>query len=340
VNFLRQIQIFVPKDKHSEIIEFLQDNLGLANLFSVKGDTNALISLRVNEAQSRQIVEDLKNIGVGVEYGLIDVLPIVVSVPLIEEEKEDLLESSLSLRVVTEELYRSITADARISFDYLWFIVISALVAGLGILQDSGITVVASMLLAPLMGPILGFSLSYVTRDRQLSRDSLIAEATGLVLALVCGLVLGLVTSRPDNLPIQMASRGNPGLIDLFIALLSGLAVTYALGRGTTSSLVGVAIAASLMPPAVNVGIAIMWREGSIALGSLILLLANIIIIDIAAIGMFTIMKIQPVGVLDATWTGLSEEQVGGRFSRIFGRKRKKKPAPPHESETLDIDDA
>ena len=87
---MRQIQIFVPKDKHSEIIKYLQDNLELTNLFSVKGDTNAQISFRVNESQSLRIVEALKQIGVGVEYGLIDILPIIVSVPLIEEEKEEI----------------------------------------------------------------------------------------------------------------------------------------------------------------------------------------------------------------------------------------------------------
>ncbi|MFQ5821376.1 MAG: TIGR00341 family protein [Candidatus Heimdallarchaeota archaeon] len=334
---MRQIQIFLPKDKLGDVLEFLQDTLELINVFSVKGDTNAMISLRVSEVQSTRVIDELKGIGIGVEYGLIDILPIVVTVPLIEEIEEP-LESSLQApfqrRVVTEELYRSVSADARVSIDYLWFVAISALVAGLGIIQNSGVAVVASMLLAPLMGPILGFSLSYVVKDRRLTRNSLIAEGTGLGLSFVCGLILGLLTSRPAILPDQMAARGNPGIIDVLIALLSGLAIAYALGRGITSSLVGVAIAASLMPPAVNVGIALMWREVEIAFGSLILLLANILIIDIVSIGMFAAMKIQPVGVLAPTWRGLTQEQVPRRFwSKLFGQKKKKKPVQPKEVE-------
>ena len=324
---LRQIQIFLPKDKLVEVLEFLQDTLELVNIFSVKGDTNAMISLRISEAQSTRIIDELKTIGVGVEYGLIDILPIVVSVPLIEEKEKPLETTLLERRVVTEELYRSISADSRFTIDFAWFIVISALVAGLGIIQNSGVAVVASMLLAPLMGPILGFSLSCVVKDRQLARDSLLAEGSGLGLALVCGLVLGLLTSPPNKLPDQMTARGSPGIVDLLIALLSGLAIAYALGRGITSSLVGVAIAASLMPPAVCVGIALMWGASAIALGSAVLLLANIFLIDLAAIGMFTIMKIQPVGIFESTWTGLTQEQVRSRWSRLFGRKKKKKPA-------------
>ncbi len=79
-----------------------------------------------------------------------------------------------------------------------------------------------------------------------------------------------------------------------------------------------------------------MWGEWAIVVGSSLLLLANIIIIDIAAIGMFYLMDIKPVGVLESSWTGLSEEQVGSRWSRMFTRnKPTKKPEQPIKPEPL-----
>lgn len=53
-----------------------------------------------------------------------------------------------------------------------------------------------------------------------------------------------------------MASRGNAMnlLIGLSIAIPSGVGVALSLSQSNTSSLVGVAISASLLPPAVNAG--------------------------------------------------------------------------------------
>jgi uncharacterized membrane protein len=80
------------------------------------------------------------------------------------------------------------------------------------------------------------------------------------------------------------------------------------------SSLVGVAISAALMPPAVNA--ALMLTLGmvygnitvaGIGVGSLLLLAMNIILIDLSAIVMFRIKKLTPLANRSATWTAVTQ---------------------------------
>jgi uncharacterized membrane protein len=54
-----------------------------------------------------------------------------------------------------EEIRSSINGQSRLTFDYLVMVAAAALIAGVGIITDSSVTVVASMLVSPLMGPIL-----------------------------------------------------------------------------------------------------------------------------------------------------------------------------------------
>ena len=67
-------------------------------------------------------------------------------------------------RMAVEEIYESVDSQCHLTFDYLLFCFVAAMISGVGLIQDSSVTVVASMLVSPLMGPILGVTFGTVIR--------------------------------------------------------------------------------------------------------------------------------------------------------------------------------
>ena len=146
-------------------------------------------------------------------------------------------------------LVERVEAGAVGGVDFLVMMVMSAGLASLGLLEDSTAVVIGAMLVAPLMGPLIGAGLALDQADLSLFRKSVWVAILGLLMGLLVSLVIGLL--NPGFEPsLEIEARGNPDLLDLGIASLSGFVAAYAFGRpGVASSLAGVAIAAALVPP-------------------------------------------------------------------------------------------
>ncbi|XP_049959356.1 uncharacterized protein LOC126475493 [Schistocerca serialis cubense] len=159
-----------------------------------------------------------------------------------------------------------VTAQAEFSFDFLILLLIAGFVAALGLMENSIMILIASMLISPLMGPVLSCAVGAMTRDIQLVKMGILNEIFGLMFCIIegffCGLIIGLSTEHfgTGEWPTEeMISRGElPSVwMGMIIAILSGIAVAISELGQKTSSLVGVAISASLLPPAVNTGL--LW---------------------------------------------------------------------------------
>ncbi|GLG97356.1 Uncharacterized protein GBIM_04130 [Gryllus bimaculatus] len=129
------------------------------------------------------------------------------------------------------------------------------------------------MLISPLMGPIMAFTLGTLGRERRLQRRGVRVEVLGLAGCLLLGFLFGLAAAgvaggAPPSWPTrEMRARGelHAVWVGALVALLSGAAVALATLGGYTASLVGVAISAALLPPAINAGL--LW---SLACASLL----------------------------------------------------------------------
>lgn len=95
---------------------------------------------------------------------------------------------------------------------------------------------------------------------RPLIKQGISAELWGLFLCILIGFIGGLCAAPfcGQSWPTQeMASRGVPSALwtGVAIAIPSGFGAALSITGNNTSSLVGVAISASLLPPAVNCGV-------------------------------------------------------------------------------------
>ncbi|MEG6586384.1 TIGR00341 family protein [Dendrosporobacter sp. 1207_IL3150] len=186
-----------------------------------------------------------------------------------------------------KNIYNNVMNDARPDRYFFGMVILSCTVATYGLLSNSTAVVIGAMLIAPLMGPILGGALAVATNSNDLIKVSAKAEALGAVTAVVLAALLTLVLPRAE-LTSEVLARTTPTILDLVVALASGAAGTFAMCvRPQGATLPGVAIATALMPPLCVVGIGLAKQDFAVMGGAFLLFLANMIAINVAAIAMF-----------------------------------------------------
>jgi uncharacterized hydrophobic protein (TIGR00271 family) len=197
---------------------------------------------------------------------------------------------------VQVQLRDSCTPD----FDFFLLVLLSAVIATLGLLTDSAAVIIGAMLVAPLMSPIIGIGLASLTGDARLFRDSGVALVRGAFLAILMAVFLAWVNrSLPfitlQELPAEVTSRTRPSPIDLTIAMAGGMAAAFALAMPSISAaLPGVAIATALMPPLCVIGIGIAMGQWDVAGGAGLLFLTNAVTIAFAAMLVFFALGFSP----------------------------------------------
>jgi len=193
-------------------------------------------------------------------------------------------------------LVRKLVESGTADFDYFYLIGLSTLMATFGLLLGSSSIVIGSMLIAPLMYPILGVSLGLVMMGEKIS--VLQRALRTLTKSLLGGVVLAasaawLFGAEEMYYTAEVMSRTEPSLLHLFVAIVAGAAVAYMLARPEWSeALPGVAIAVALIPPLATIGIGIAAMDGVIIKGAFMILFLNLIGIIGVATFMFLLMNL------------------------------------------------
>lgn len=190
---------------------------------------------------------------------------------------------------------KQLITESTPDFDFFLLVTLSVLMATFGLLIDSASVVIGSMLIAPILSPILSISLGLVMSDNKLLMRSLYtvfkASVIGIVAAMLATLLFKSLLS--DGLTNEIIARTAPSLIYFFIAVVSGFAVAYTLVKPDLSeTLPGIAVAVALIPPLSVVGIGIAYFDSSVVSGSLTLYLINIVGIVFASMIGFSLMNL------------------------------------------------
>jgi uncharacterized hydrophobic protein (TIGR00271 family) len=192
------------------------------------------------------------------------------------------------------ELFVSLRDSAALSSPFLVLMVLSTLLALSGLYANSAPVIIGAMILAPLMAPILSLAMGLARTDVGLMRNALRTLGIGIGAGLACAVAVAWVMPL-DNLTNEMAARLSPTLLDLMVAIISGIAGAYAFARKEiASSLAGVAIAVALVPPLRTAGIGLGWGDMAMAKGASLLFVTNLVGIALAASATFLVMGFAP----------------------------------------------
>jgi uncharacterized hydrophobic protein (TIGR00271 family) len=177
------------------------------------------------------------------------------------------------------------TIDSNSVFDaaYVTMNVLATVVACYGLFENSSAVVIGAMVIAMLLGPILGVSMGLVDANNPLLGKAVASLAGGVAVVFGTAFIVGLVHSE-FPLTDQIYARTAPNLMDLMIALGGGAAGAYSMISPRLSvAFVGVAISTALVPPLSASGICIARGDYHLGFGALLLTFTNIVGIEVAA---------------------------------------------------------
>ena len=189
-----------------------------------------------------------------------------------------------------KQLAERIAVGADGGVDFLVMMLLAATLASLGLLEGSTAVVIGAMLVAPLMAPLLAAGFALAQGNLRLFRDALGVSALGIFIGLAASLFIGAL--NPGFEPsMEIEARGDPDVLDLLIALASGMVAAYAMGRhNVTGTLAGVAIAAALLPPLAVIGIGLTNDNLFVAGNAAILFATNLVAIILGASLVFRLL--------------------------------------------------
>jgi uncharacterized hydrophobic protein (TIGR00271 family) len=257
------------------------------------------IDCRVFEAGDRQSIaaamdqHDLALLGAGsplmpalVELTQTPTLAIVKGAPPLRPWHSSMVSTNWNPRLSAADyadLIQGLRRGSKLDADFITMLCLAAIVASVGLLQDSPAVVIGSMLLAPLMTPMIGCGIALAQANQRLGRTALRTVSVGVLCTLAIGFFIGLITPGTELTP-QIYARGEPTVLDLFVALASAAAAAYALARpNLVGSIAGVAIATALVPPLCSIGLSLAYMDIANALGAALLFLTNFVAIVLSA---------------------------------------------------------
>jgi len=305
---LRLVEIFHQKAKAgAEDLRFLLQDIPILGFWTDKlPDGRLNIRLLLNAADVDKVIEVFQSFFSNDEYYRIIVLPVDATIPRQENEKEEEpedkegKENDQSDRIGIEELYQKIRPQALLSQRFVALVIISSIVAAIGLLKDDVAVIIGSMVIAPLLGPFVGLSLASVLGDMELVKRSLPAIVLGALTALAIGMLAGYLAPPQIAFSHQVLSRSNVDFLIILLAITSGAAGAYSLTQDMPETLVGVMMAVSVLPPLVASGIMLSKMMTIQASAAFLLFLINAVCINLSGVVTFAANGIRPMRIWEA----------------------------------------
>ena len=189
-------------------------------------------------------------------------------------------------------------ADSAPKEEYFLMIFFAVCMATFGLLIDNGSVIIGSMLIAPLLSPILGIAMGIVMSDAKLALRSAATVLRSVFVAVPSAAVVAVLFSRAagavGELNPEIVARLRPDAISAAIALAAGFAASYALVKPQLSAtLPGVAISVALIPPLADTGLGVARLDLRMVVASFLLFLVNAVGIIAAALIVFAVLRLR-----------------------------------------------
>lgn len=318
----RMVQILLPAEDHERALAILEEYEHDA-LWTHVLKERAVIEVLVSSHEVEPIIDELSAAFPGKGQLRAAVLRVESSIPSREEEiaakpesEEDALERPVFLRwlaasprISRDELHSQLARGAVLDDTYVLMVLLSSVVAIIGLTRGNAAIIIGAMVIAPLLAPNLALSVSTTLGKEDLFAQAMRTNVVGVLCAFLFSVLAGLFIDLPAELNPELASRTAIDWGDIGLALASGAAGALALIAGTGMSLVGVMVAVALLPPLVTLGILLAAGRYGEAAGALALLATNIVCVNLSSVATFLIRGVRP-----SKWW---EAQKSVRFSRF-----------------------
>lgn len=291
------LRVVAPADVTGRVRDLLVDEPGATHVTVLTGAAvdppGDVVEADVTREAVDRVLGALTDLGVERTGGIT-----LEAVDTALSERADAAEKAVpgdpSDAVIWDELVARTGEESRLSISFQAFLTIATLLAAIGAVTNSPVTVVGAMVLGPEFGPLAAIATGIVLRRGDLVRRGGLALVAGFPLAvLVTALAavafdaLGLLTTADLDAGDQVDFIYSVGWFSLIVALLAGAAGMLALTSAKSASLVGVFISVTTVPAAGYAAVAAVegrWPQVASSLGQLGINLVGIVVAAVAVL--------------------------------------------------------
>ncbi|WP_319454021.1 MULTISPECIES: DUF389 domain-containing protein [unclassified Mycobacterium] len=288
------LRVIAPEDMRDDVLAVLRREVGVANLLLYPGVALEPVGDEITADIAREcandVIKELKALDVQHRGAItLELLDTVLSTRAHTAEQE--ADGDPADALVWDELISRTREEATLSFTFVIFLTVACLLAAIGAVTDSTVTVVGAMVLGPEFGPLAALSVAIVRRRADLARRAALALLVGFpvamgitALATLAGQAVGWLSLDTVRNVTDVDFIFQVGPISFVVALLAGAAGMLSLMSSKSAALVGVFISVTTVPAAGFAVVAAILGDWHVAAQSAAQLAVNLVGIVIAGV--------------------------------------------------------
>lgn len=297
------MRVIAPATLREDVMGLLRANPGVTHIVIHPDAAVEPVGDEITADMARECADDivggLKALGVK-ESGAItlEVLDTVLSTRA--WRAEDAAAGEPADAVIWDELVSRTREESTLTFTFVMFLCIACLIAAVGVVTDSPVTVVGAMVVGPEFGPLAGLAVALVQRRMHLARRAAFALLVGFPVAMVVTVaftlmfeVLGWVTLETTSELTEVDFIFQVGPFSFVVALLAGAAGMLSLVSSKSAALVGVFISVTTVPAAGFAIVAATVGDWWVAAQSTAQLAVNLVGITLAGVLVLWIYRLR-----------------------------------------------
>lgn len=288
------LRVIAPVELRNPILNVLEREAGVTHIVIHPGaaiePAGDEITADVAREAVNEVVERLKSLDVH-HQGAITMEPLDTVLSSAAYHAEDEADGDAADAVIWDELISRTREESHLNVTYVMFLCIACMLAAVGVITDSPVTVVGAMVVGPEFGPLAALAVALVQRKMSLARRASAALLIGFPLAMIvtAGATLAFeafgwvtLTSTRELEGVDFIFQVGP--FSFVVALLAGAAGMLSLVSAKSAALVGVFISVTTVPAAGFAVVAATVGDWDIAGQSVLQLVVNLVGITLAGL--------------------------------------------------------
>ncbi|BBX07474.1 DUF389 domain-containing protein [Mycolicibacterium aichiense] len=288
------LRVIAPVDLRDDVLAVLQRQVGVTHLVVHQGAAldppGDEISADIARECANDVIDDLKALDLHHNGAItLDLVDTVVSTAAYRAEKQ--ADGDPGDAIVWEELSARTREESTLNITFLLFLCLACMIAAVGVVTDSPVTVVGAMVVGPEFGPLAALAVALVRRRLDLARRASLALLVGFPVAMAAtaafvlgGEALGWIKLGSTRQLTDVDFIFQVGPLSFVVALLAGAAGMLSLVSAKSAALVGVFISVTTVPAAGFAVVAASVGEWDVAVESAAQLAINLVGITLAGV--------------------------------------------------------
>jgi uncharacterized hydrophobic protein (TIGR00271 family) len=260
------VRIVSPSDRTDVVVDLVRSDPATANVSVLRGaaidPAGDLVLFDVAREGVNDVIVTLRELGLHHD-GSIAIEHVDVSVSDAAAAAERRAPGEPGDAAVWEEVDARVRDESVLTTSFLVFMSIAALIAAVGLLEDSQILIVGAMVVGPEFGPLAGLAVGILKRRARRIRLALTTILLGFAMAIAAAWLGTVVADAGDLVPDAFSPHTqdltgfivDPSVLSAVIAFLAGVAGMLSLTEAKAGALIGVLISVTTIPAAAAIGV-------------------------------------------------------------------------------------